>query len=450
MAMGMKLFIARLRNKLHTFRTARDGNIAIIFGLASLPVVGLVGAAIDYSRANSIKADLQSSLDATALMLSKSIATELDPKKKAETYFQAMFNRREAATTVITVSYTPGGSSVTVSGATSVTPKFIGIVPGLQKEINISTASTVSWATTKLRVALVLDNTGSMGDIGKLSALKTASKSLIKMLQDMAQNSGDVQIALVPFANGVNVGTGNVDESWVDWSYYSTSGGSGWSSSGSSNNSSSNSNYTSGNWSSSSDGSSNKKADKSKWQGCVMDRDQDFDVKNTVPTKNNSSTLFPAIYSKYCPAPVMPLTSDWSALNNRIDSMIATGSTNQTIGLVWGWHALTAGQPFDNAPIPADAQPIIVMLTDGLNTENRWTTDVTKIDPRTQKVCDNIKAAGITVYTVQVKGPIDPTSAVLKDCAGASDRFFALTSVNEIVTTFNTIGTKLTSLHVAK
>jgi Flp pilus assembly protein TadG len=454
--MGMKLAIARLRNQLRAFRTARDGNIAIIFGLASLPVVGLVGAAIDYSRANSIKADLQSSLDATALMLSKSIATETDPKKKAEAYFKAVFNRSEAANTAITVSYTPGGSSVTVSGVTSVMPKFIGIIPGLQKEINVSTASTVSWAATKLRVALALDNTGSMADNGKLIALKTATKSLVAMLQDMAQNSGDVQVALVPFANGVNVGTDNVNESWIDWAYYSTKGGGGWASSNNngswdSRNSSYNSNYKAGDWTDDANKTADSKhTDRDKWQGCVMDRDQDYDVKNTVPTTKTPSTLFPAIYTKYCPAPVLALGSSWAAMNTRIDAMVATGSTNQTVGLAWAWQALTPGDPFGISAPAADVQPIIILLTDGLNTENRWTTDASKIDARTQKVCDNIKAAGVIVYTVQVKGNGDPTSGVLQNCASTPDRFFALTSANEIVTTFNTIGTKLTSLRVSK
>jgi Flp pilus assembly protein TadG len=33
------------------FRTARGGNVAITFALATLPILGFVGAAVDYSRA---------------------------------------------------------------------------------------------------------------------------------------------------------------------------------------------------------------------------------------------------------------------------------------------------------------------------------------------------------------------------------------------------------------
>ena len=47
-------------------------------------------------------------------------------------------------------------------------------------------------------------------------------------------------------------------------------------------------------------------------------------------------------------------------------------------------------------------QEVIILLTDGLNTENRWYTNQTSIDDRQKITCDNIKAAGITLYTVQV------------------------------------------------
>jgi Mg-chelatase subunit ChlD len=181
-----------------------------------------------------------------------------------------------------------------------------------------------------------------------------------------------------------------------------------------------------------------------------MDRDQDHDVSNTVPTTSTKATLFPAANDKYCPVTLMALTYDWSALNKKIDSMTPDGNTNQTIGLAWGWQALTQGAPLSPPPPEKDAQRVIVLLTDGLNTQNRWSSNVSVIDARTEKTCANIKAAGITLYTVQVKGNGDPTSAILQKCASDSKKFFALTSANEIVSTFNTIGTNLSQLRLAK
>ena len=69
--------------------------------------------------------------------------------------------------------------------------------------------------------------------------------------------------------------------------------------------------------------------------------------------------------------------------------------------------------------------------------------------PAQQKTCDNIKAAGITIYTVQVNTDGDPTSTLLQNCASDSSKFFLLTSATEIVATFNQIATALTTLRLA-
>jgi hypothetical protein len=57
-----------------------------------------------------------------------------------------------------------------------------------------------------------------------------------------------------------------------------------------------------------------------------------------------------------------------------------------------------------------------------------------------------------TIYTIQVNtsSPADPTSTVLKNCASSPDKFYMLTSSTQILTTFNTIGTALSKLRLAK
>ena len=49
----------KLCHTLSAFRAARGGNVAITFAIATLPILGFVGAAVDYSRANSVKAAMQ-------------------------------------------------------------------------------------------------------------------------------------------------------------------------------------------------------------------------------------------------------------------------------------------------------------------------------------------------------------------------------------------------------
>jgi hypothetical protein len=115
-----------------------------------------------------------------------------------------------------------------------------------------------------------------------------------------------------------------------------------------------------------------------------------------------------------------------------------------------GWQSLTAA-PFTVPAFDTNYKynQVIILLTDGLNTEDRWYTSQSSIDTRQQKTCDNIKSAGITLYTVQVNTGGDPTSTLLKNCASDSGKFFLLTSSSDIVTTFNQIGTALSNLRLA-
>ena len=70
--------------------------------------------------------------------------------------------------------------------------------------------------------------------------------------------------------------------------------------------------------------------------------------------------------------------------------------------------------------------------------------------------CANINAANVTLYTIQVNTGGDPTSTLLKNCAGSPKKFpdpkkfFLLTSANQIITTFDAIGTDLTKLRIAQ
>jgi Flp pilus assembly protein TadG len=58
-----------LRSRLRAFAGEQRGNVMITFALSLVPIVGLVGAAVDYSRGNSAKVAMQSAVDATALIL---------------------------------------------------------------------------------------------------------------------------------------------------------------------------------------------------------------------------------------------------------------------------------------------------------------------------------------------------------------------------------------------
>ncbi|MDP2411847.1 MAG: pilus assembly protein [Pseudolabrys sp.] len=214
----MTHFWTKLGRSLRNFRTARRGNVATTFALAALPVLATVGFSVDYSNANSVKAAMQSALDSTALMLSKDAATinNTQLQAKAKTYFEALFTRPDAKNITIAASYTAeGGSTVVVNGSADVPTNLLGIIG--YNQITVKGSSTSKWGSTRLRVALVLDTTGSMSDDGKMPALKSATKGLLEQLQSAASTNGDVYVSIVPFSKNVNLGSGNFNASYIDW-----------------------------------------------------------------------------------------------------------------------------------------------------------------------------------------------------------------------------------------
>ena len=61
---AMKKFWTKLTRSIAAFRGASAGNVMITFAFATLPVVGIVGFAVDYSHANSVKAAMQAAAKA--------------------------------------------------------------------------------------------------------------------------------------------------------------------------------------------------------------------------------------------------------------------------------------------------------------------------------------------------------------------------------------------------
>jgi hypothetical protein len=181
----------------------------------------------------------------------------------------------------------------------------------------------------------------------------------------------------------------------------------------------------------------------------------------TAPSAGTPASLFPAEQNANCSAPVMALTYNWSSLKNLVDNLYPLGATNQPIGLVWGWQSLVGGGPF---PAPPAKDPnysynqAIVLMSDGLNTLNRWygngsstnaSVDKRMFESATLGTCANVKAAGITIYAVHVNTDGDPKSTLLENCATSKDKFWMVTSASGLGSVFTEIGTELTKLRIS-
>jgi Mg-chelatase subunit ChlD len=390
---------------------------------------------------------MQVALDTTSLMLSKDVAS-LTPEQisqKATTYFQTLYHYPDVANVTISASYTangPSGSTLRIDGSGSLPTTFLKVAG--YSSLPFSSTATATWGNARLRVALALDNTGSMASAGKMDALKPAAKSLIDQLAALAKTPGDVYVSVIPFEKDVNVGPSNFNQNWLRWDLWENQNGS-----------CSNWRYSTKN-SCQSHGATWTAGNHTSWNGCVMDRDQNYDVSNTAPVNNTTATQFPPEQDSYCPAAaLMPLTYDWTALKARIDQMNPSGSTNQPIGLAWAWQTLSPA-PFTYPSEDANYtySKAIVLMSDGLNTQDRWYGNgynvSPEVDARQALLCNAVKAANITLYTIQVNTGGDPLSTVLRDCASSPDKFFTVTSANQLLTVFTQIGTSLSKLRLSR
>src|SRR5262245_30509044 len=93
----------------------RKGSVVPLLGLAVVPLIGSVGAAVDYSRANSARTAMQAALDAGAIIATKQAQSLTGDALTASVnaYFNANFDRPDVSD--VTVSAKPasdtGGSS---------------------------------------------------------------------------------------------------------------------------------------------------------------------------------------------------------------------------------------------------------------------------------------------------------------------------------------------------
>src|SRR5260221_12035281 len=100
----------RLPTAARRFAGANEGNIAILFGIAVIPIITFVGAAVDYTRAVSARSSMQAALDSTALMVAKDLTegtiNTSQISEKADAYFTALSTNPKATPLAITPPYT--------------------------------------------------------------------------------------------------------------------------------------------------------------------------------------------------------------------------------------------------------------------------------------------------------------------------------------------------------
>ncbi len=184
------------------------------------------------------------------------------------------------------------------------------------------------------------------------------------------------------------------------------------------------------------------------WSGCVIDRTQPYDVQNDAPLSTIAATLYPkANCATSTLLPVYPLTTDLTTLKSKVDALQPSGNTNITIGVQWGMEAFTPTYPLAGANTDKRAQKIMIVLTDGDNTQNRWngSSQVSLINARTETACANAKAMDVELFTIRL---MQGNETLLKGCATDEEHYFPVTNASQLTEKFREIAERILRIRI--
>tara|TARA_B100000676_G_scaffold227875_1_gene225894 strand:+ start:2182 stop:3477 length:1296 start_codon:yes stop_codon:yes gene_type:complete len=426
------------------FLADQTGAVVIVFALSLIPLCMASGAAIDLGRAYLVKSRLGYALDAAGLAVGAAATNDEDELAAImEAFFEANYPIEELGVPV-TPTLSLIDNKVHLSATADVDTTLMNIV-GIS-ELTVSAESVIIRETKGLEVALVLDNTGSMGTT-KMNNLKEASQIFLDILFGDDESNDLLKVAVVPFAGTVNVGTNfKLDFLTRDFN--------------------------------------NNDFEPVDWGGCVMARGGDRDRNDASPTLDNgpwAAYLKPSDFTndwppvrsfkgpnEDCPVALLPLTSRKSDVEDKIEEMFSDGITHINIGLVWGWRVLSREEPFTEGVGYDDEafNKAIVLMTDGENffgrtsygaygyrSEGRLGTTsffgaFRELNDRTQEVCDNIKEKGIIIYTITFQVSSSTVQNLMEACASDPSKFFNSPNSSTLENTFRAIGKELSNLRI--
>jgi Flp pilus assembly protein TadG len=451
------------------------GTTAMIFALAVVPILMIVGGVVDMGHRQNKEITMQSATDAAVIAGVTSLVKTGGDKDEAAEVVKSVFAANLANSSLTFGEISPtvvfqGDSTIQVTADhySETTLMALAGVPKLRVQV-LSEASF--GAPSHIEAVLVLDNSLSMkGD--RIDDLKQSAQAFADTV--LEEDDDTRKIGIVPFSNFVNVGTQYRDEPWlsipknydvkknqcrVNRAATIANGCRQKSRSCTRDGVKTTCKY----WS-----CPGKKepvevcVDQTKryrWHGCVNSRrsplnidDRSFDT-DAVPG-------YLTTWSGGCPAPILALTEDADEISDHIDDLQARGETYMATGITWGIRVLSSSIPFDQGAVPVNGEnqnKVMVILSDGENSRgahptngNHWHKGKGLADNNTVAACNEAADTGIIVYAIAFDVRDAKTVQLLKDCAGDPERFFEADEAGGMLDAFQTIGTDLKNLALTK
>lgn len=401
------------------FARHNAGSIALTFALSSIPTLGIIGAALDYSRATDTKAKMQSAADSAALAAAEA-ARDKSPNVVGqahatyEQHIKALKLTGRSERLVIDKGIYRYEASAKVAGTLSAM-----IAPdGLPVEVKASATygNSVSQPT---ELTFVVDVTNSMKFGSAWDNMIQAVKDTLEEIKG-TQGSSEFFVTLVPMSDRVRLPS--FEPSWSDVNP--------------------------------------QPAD---WRGCFEPREipepgYDHALTDDPPIgKNKFKPSVKAHLIPYhrgwnwtpntgmpdCPHnSIVGPTSDIPLIESGLKTLQNIGTGRPDEGMAWGWRTISENWRghwgVGNYPAKkGDRRKVAILMTDGHNTIYDSEVSGYKVPPtygwnngselgfkHMVRVCEKMKAQGIEIYSFWTGGN-SKYEPFAKQCASDETHYFA-------------------------
>jgi Flp pilus assembly protein TadG len=485
--------LSELLTCLRHFQRSESGVIGVIFGLALIPMMGLTSVAVDYGRVSATRSRIAAAADAAALATVKATGAFEQRKRVGEGALRGNipFNDPNVEYTIaisqVIKDNVDTGARVVVSGRLKTS--MMNVI-GIQTIAFSVSAEATNDANELTDVVFVLDTTDSMQG-SRLATLKSSTTALLSDFESRRGSPDQIRVAVVPFAQYVNIGMSRRRESWLDvrddyqtpvvetcsdvletrWINCRTV-----------------TipavpadpnrtcmvdgvlrscpraatparqvqqcdavrgprivrecNRTGGQW--------------FRWTGCVGSRNA---PNHTID--GNYGVRVPGLMNTSCGSEVLDWTTSLAGARSMINGLTTAGETYLPSGLIWGWRMLSTQAPFVGRT-GTDALPVrryMIFVTDGQNTKSLTApthngNNTADANATTLTICRNMAAdtrSAIKMYTIAFEINNPTVKDLLKQCSTLNNgEFFDASNAAELLSALKNIGGQMTNLRLTR
>ncbi len=400
-----------LRKMWNKWAENEDGNFAIMGAVALLALVLITGLATDSQYLMNKQQRLQSASDAIALVAFQSGERDAGQLQSiANEYLENNFSDEEFQQLSIS-SIMRDGDEVSIVLSQNLQDDSGFFIP--RPDAAVSARSQAGNAGEPINISLVLDTTGSMGQQGRIQALKRAANAFIDQLEKV--DNDQFRISVVPFAQYVNIGDSRIDDSWV------------------------------------------QPAANNSLRGCVGSR---LGPQALRPEYAGDPIIAVSATSgnDSCGTEILPLTRNLTDVRDKVDSLNTRGFTYLPAGLIWGWRSLEPSLPLTEAQATIvngqEPRKVMIFMTDGANTVRQAGTNHIidfnngQANQQTTKLCSDAKARDVEIYTVALQINDVATLNLVSNCASSMAQSFDAQNEAELISAFEQIGRELGRLRL--